>query len=382
MLKNKIYKYFTIEIFKSFLTILFAFTAIAWTVRAVSFLDLVVDNGHSIKTYFLFSVLNVTNIITKFIPLSFLLALMLSIIKFERQNELIILWTSGVNKIKVVNLFFLISLLILSVQIIFSAFITPNSLNKSRSLIRLSNFDSMSSIIKINDFSDSFKNLTFYVEEKDATNNMKNIFIKDESNTFRNLTSDQKNTSNTTIIAKNGYIDKKKLILFNGTFQTQNKKGELNNINFTKTELVLSTLTTRSIVAPKLQETKTTDLIKCINQKNLVRISKIINCPEQGYKKNVVETLSRRLGMPIYVPLISLICCLLLTSNRNQKFNNSKKYLFFLIGFVILILAEIMVRYSGFSKIYTILYFTTPFILIPFVYLILLRYFIYEKVRK
>ena len=106
MLKNKIYKYFSIEIIKSFLTILFAFTAIAWTVRAVNFLDLVVENGHSVKTYFLFSLLNMTNILTKFIPLSFLLAIMMSILKFQRQNELIILWSAGLNKIKLVNLFF------------------------------------------------------------------------------------------------------------------------------------------------------------------------------------------------------------------------------------------------------------------------------------
>ena len=35
----------------------------------------------------------------------FLLALNLSILKFEKQNELIILWTSGVKKIYLVNLF-------------------------------------------------------------------------------------------------------------------------------------------------------------------------------------------------------------------------------------------------------------------------------------
>ena len=382
MLKNRIYKYFTIEIFKSFLTILFAFTVIAWTVRAVNFLDLVVDNGHSVKIYFLFSFLNVTNILTKFIPLSFLLALMLSIIKLERQNEFIILWTSGVNKIKIVNLFFLISLIIFSIQIVFSAFITPTALNKSRSLIRLSNFDSLSSVIKINDFSDSFKNLTFYVEEKDSNNNMKNIFIRDESNTFNNLISGEKNSNNTTIIAKSGFISKKKLILFNGVIQTQNDKGELNNINFTKTDLSLNAVTTRSITAPKLQETKTTDLINCIKLKNLEERKKIINCPDQGMNKNIVETLSRRFGMPIYVPFISLICCFLLTSSGGQKSNSSKKYLIFFMGFIILILAEIMVRYSGFSKIHTALYFIIPLIFIPFIYIILLRNFIYEKVKK
>ena len=118
MLKNKIYKYFTLEILKSFLTILFALSAIAWTVRAVNFLDLIVDRGYSTSTYFIYSLLNLTNIMTKFIPLSFLLALLLTIIRLERQNELLVLWTSGVAKFKIANLFFLISIFILLIYII------------------------------------------------------------------------------------------------------------------------------------------------------------------------------------------------------------------------------------------------------------------------
>ena len=79
---------------------------IAWTVRAVNFLDLIVDSGYSTSTYFIYSILNLTNIMTKFIPLSFLLALLLTIIKLERQNEFLVLWTSGVAKSKITNLFF------------------------------------------------------------------------------------------------------------------------------------------------------------------------------------------------------------------------------------------------------------------------------------
>ena len=202
MLKNKIYKYFTLEIAKSFFTILFAFTAIAWTVRAVNFLDLIVENGHSIKTYISFSLLQVTNILSKFIPLSFLLALMLSIIKFRRQNELVILWSVGLSKIKVINLFFIISLCVLILQFCFAVIITPTALNKSRTLIKTSDFNSMNSIIKINDFSDSFDNVTFYVEKKNALNEMENIFIRDEANTFKNLISNNEESENTTIIAK------------------------------------------------------------------------------------------------------------------------------------------------------------------------------------
>ena len=74
MLKNKIYNYITAELIKSFILILFSLSLIAWTVRAVNFLDLIVDSGYSTSTYFIYSILNLTNIMTKFIPLSFFIS--------------------------------------------------------------------------------------------------------------------------------------------------------------------------------------------------------------------------------------------------------------------------------------------------------------------
>ena len=120
MFKNKIYNYITLELIKSFILILFSLSLIAWTVRAVNFLDLIVDSGYSTSTYFTYSILNLTNIMTKFIPLSFLLALLLTLIKLERQNELLILWTSGIGKFKITNLFFYINYYIVCLHIIFN----------------------------------------------------------------------------------------------------------------------------------------------------------------------------------------------------------------------------------------------------------------------
>ena len=73
MLQNKIYQNYSLEILKLFITILLSLTVIAWTVRAVNFLDLIVENGYSILIYFEYSLLNLFGIIPKFIPLSFLL---------------------------------------------------------------------------------------------------------------------------------------------------------------------------------------------------------------------------------------------------------------------------------------------------------------------
>ena len=378
MLKNKIYRYFTAEILKSFLTILFAFTTIAWTVRAVNFLDLIVEDGHSVITYLSFSLFNITNIITKFIPLAFLLSLILSLIKFERQNELIILWTTGLNKIKLVNLLLYVSIIVLVIQLLFATFITPSALNKSRTIIKASGLESISSVVKTNDFSDSLKGVTFYVD-KIEDNMMKNIFIRDENQVFKSIISEQKNSNNTTIIAQRGFFKDSKLIMFNGLIQTQKLDGEINNINFEKTTLLLDQLSSRSIILPKLQETSTLILINCVFRKDNFEV--LLNCPK-NVKKDVVETISRRLGMPFYIPLITLISSFLLVTNRKNKKKSSKPYLYFLISFLILIWAEIFVRYSGFSFFSFITYFITPIVLLPITYFILLKSMRSEKIKK
>ena len=62
MLQNKIYHNYLIEIFRTFLIILFGLSLIALTVRAVNFLDLIVDSGYDVATYFKYSVLNLFGI--------------------------------------------------------------------------------------------------------------------------------------------------------------------------------------------------------------------------------------------------------------------------------------------------------------------------------
>ena len=143
MLHNKIYQNYFSEIFKIFITILLSLSLIAWTVRAVNFLDLIVENGYAVSTYFKFSLLNLFGIIPKFIPLAFLSALTIFIIKQIQENELVILWTSGVKKIQIINLFFFFSIFIALFHLVFSAIISPYALNKSRMLLSNKNLTSI-----------------------------------------------------------------------------------------------------------------------------------------------------------------------------------------------------------------------------------------------
>ena len=380
MLKNKIYKYLSIEIFKNFTIILLTFTAITWTVKAVNFLELMINDGFSGEIYFKYTLLNIFTIITRFVPLAFLLSLIISITKFERQQELLILWTVGLNKIKIANIFFLISCALVLLQIILGLFVNPYTLNKSRTLLRESQDKQINSILRASDFSDTFKSVTFYIDKKNDNNELINIFIKDNNGSLNTMLNEINNTNDTTIFAEKGFIENNSLILFNGTIQTLNTKYEIKNIDFKRTVLSLDKFATRTITEPKIQETSSILLLQCLTNNNSNKILK--NCSNDNSKKNVTEALSRRVGMPLYIPLISTIASFLLIYKKERKNNFIKKYLIFGIGFAVLILAEILLRYTGFSFLTFAFYFLLPIFLFISLYLLLIKNMISEKIIR
>ncbi len=381
MLSNKIYKHFFFEFSKYFLITLLTFTAIVWTVQAVNFLDLVVEDGHALSVYLGYSLLNVPKILTKFIPLSFLISLVLTILKFENENELIILWTAGVNKIKVVNFFVKISLIVTVLQLFLASIVNPYVLNYSRSIIKSSNLDFISSMVKTNQFNDTVAGLTIFVEAKNNNGDMKNIFIRDESKILKSIDNVDK-TENISIFAKNGRIvdpSSPALILSDGIIQSQKADKNIQTIKFKKTVLKLDNIKTRSIVQTKIQETPSNLLIKCYFNKGQ---QKIINCPSDHKMNDILSEINRRFGMPLYIPVITLIVCFLLNQRNENKFKNYFKYIFTLIAFLILVVAEILVKYSGKSFNNSLIYYFTPVILMPLIYLEVIRNFLYENLRK
>tara|TARA_Y100000590_G_scaffold453911_1_gene599777 strand:+ start:100 stop:1185 length:1086 start_codon:yes stop_codon:yes gene_type:complete len=356
-----------------FLVVLFAFVAIIWTIQSVNFLDLVTEDGHAFKIYFYYSLLTVPKVLTKLIPFSFLIASILTILKLEKDNELIILWTSGLNKINVVNLLLRISLLIMMIQLLLAVLVNPETLNYSRSVLKNSQLQFVPSLLKEKQFNDTVENLTIFVDEKKEDGTYKNIFIRDEGKILTQISS-----GSSTIFAKYGYImkDEKNFILLDGNIQKLENDGSISIIKFEKTELNLSGLSTKTISEPKIQETSTLQIMNCITG----RTSAMHNCNDtKKFKKDVKIEINKRFGMPLFIPLIALISCFLLSSRRDKITFGLNRYIYFSIGFLILILSEITVRYSGNSLNYTAIYYFVPLIFLPIVYLLLINKFKYEN---
>ena len=338
------------------------------------------EDGHAFQIYFTYSFLTLSKVFTKLIPFCFLVATVLTIIKLEKDNELIVIWTSGLNKIYIVNLILRISLIFMFLQLFLTTIVNPKLLNYSRFLLKNSEFQFIPSLLKEKQFNDAIKGLTVFVEEKDEGNKFKNIFIRDDGNNLSTIGSSSSNFA-FTVLAKSGNVseDKKSLVLYDGNIQKLTKNQDtVSIIKFEKTVLNFTGLTTKSISEPKMQETSTLKIFNCI--KNNYTSIDMHNCTNSKQSKMDTKIeINKRFGMPVFIPLISLICCFLLSSRKDKKLFDYYKYIYFLVGVIILIFAETTVRYSGLSWNHTLAYYLSPILMIPIIYFILIKRFKYEN---
>ena len=362
MFQNKIYQNYFVEIIKTFFVIVFGLTIIALTVRAVNFLDLIVDNGYPVVTYFQYSFLNIFGIAPKFIPLAFFVSLTIFLIKHKSDSEFIILWTAGVKKIEIVNLLLFTSFIVFLVYLLLSAFLTPTALKKSRDLLSQDQLNSFLPTVRSQQFSDAFKGFTFIVNKK-KNNEVKNIFLHDTGKNLKNFSSDISDVTSTSIIAESGIINERNLFLINGQIISSKKNDKVEVINFEQLNINLSDLATATIKKPKLQETSTLLLLSCFF--NSYEKKEICN---KEAKKEILPILLRRLILPFYIPVISLICSFLLIKNNIDFFKRLKIYLF---NFFLILFTELFIRYTGINETLKISYICLPFILIISTYFIL-----------
>ncbi len=180
-------------------------------------------------------------------------------------------------------------------------------------------------------------------------------------------------------LQKNGIVEEKKMILFNGQIITSKKDNNKNEmIKFEQLNINLENLQTGTITQPKLQETSTFKLIQCMNNSLEENIG---NCGEKA-KKEIITVLNRRILLPLYIPIIALLCSFLLIKTKKRKNFFLNKYSIFALSFSILLYAELIVRYTGISKIISILFTFSPIVLIPVFYISLIYKLSKESVYK
>ena len=379
-MKKLIFKKFLKDISLFFLILIICVATIVWIIQAVNFLDLVSEDGHSLRVYFSYTLFSLPKIISKILPFMFMISVFYIIISYEIKNELIIFWVNGITKINFINILIKISLIFFILQLTLTTLLVPYTLDKGRSFFRTSNIDLFTSIIKEKKFIDTVEDLTIFVEGKNK-NFLKNIIIKEKIS----------NNSSQIIVAQNGEIintinDKKKIMLNNGKIiNTENNNQSI--IDFTKFNLDLSKFNTNTITHPKTQEMNTLNLVKCLKRiydikkidKNINQQFFFIGC-DVKISSAIFEEFLKRFFAPTFIILIALSSSLIITSSKDQRSYKFFNLIKFIIGIFLIIISEITLTYSGIKIDNLAYYFLIPILIFIIMYSYLI--FNFRSIRR
>ena len=165
-----------------FLIALFSSAVIVWVFQAVNFLDILIDDGRDYIVYFSYSILNFPKILSRLIPFILFFSLFYITLKLETNNELMIFWNFGVNKIKVIRFILSLSIFVTLAQLLMTSLIVPKSQDLARSFLKNSTINFFENFIKPQRFNDTIKGTTIFSERKDKDGNLYNLYLKKKIN--------------------------------------------------------------------------------------------------------------------------------------------------------------------------------------------------------
>jgi len=348
-----------------FLITLFSLSIIVWVFQAVNFLDIIVEGGRDYLVYLNFSLLNFPKIISKLIPFVLFFSFLYVIAKYELNNELIIFWSFGINKIDLINFFIKFSFFIMLLQIFLTVLVVPKSQDTARSFLKTSNINYLEGFVKPRIFNDAVKNLTIYVNNKDKNGNLEQIYLKKGTQNNFQITFATK--------GKFKQIGQNQFLELNTGETISVVEDKITSFKFSKTDFNLSNFEDNTTTYKKTQEVATLDLAKCYHNLldlkffNIDKNFQVENCKLENVD-NILKELYKRIIIPLYIPVLILISLLLIFKSKENTNYSRYRILIFLIGLSTIIISEMTIRLISENIYANIKFFLIPIILTSALY--------------
>ncbi len=354
-----------------FLIALVSSSVIIWVFQAVNYFDIMIEDGRDYMVYVNYSLLNFPKIISRLFPFVLFFSLFYVTLKYENNNELIIFWNFGVHKIDLTNFVIKISIFLMIIQILLASIIVPKAQDAARDFLRTSSINFFENFIKPQKFNDTIKGVTIYSERKDVDGKMYNLYLKTQNQDGFQIT-----------YAKEGIFKEFNkipvLILFDGETITGGSSG-ITNFSFSKSDFPLNNFKTNSTTYIKTQEVSSLHLYRCLssiylsNKKN--PDSSIENCTFKNIK-NIFKEVYKRLIIPFYIPLLSLIVLILILSSKENPDYYKYKIFTFMFGLFFIIFSETTIRLISEDLSKNIL-----IVILPYISFLILYLFIFKNLK-
>ena len=362
-----IFRKLSYDIFAFFLLSSLAITSIVWVIQGVNLLDIISEQGHGVKVYFLYTALNLPKIFSKLLIFTYFITLFVILGRYIENNEILVFWTNGINKIAFINFIGKISIIFVIIQLILNLYIVPYTQNLKQNYLKNSSLNLFPKLIQEKRFINITKKMTIFVEENQKDGNLKGIYIKEKLD----------DEESKIITARYGKLIKNEkgfnFKLLDGKITNIDNKGSI-NLNFKETIYELSKLESNIRQENKLNETKSSLLIECLDKFVEDRKNNKIRCSKENsfLIKEIYEEMFQRAIIPLYIIILSLISSLVIIKPKVDFVENYLKIILFISGFCIILFSQLTYKFINYSLNFEILFILLPIIFIFIFYIILL----------
>ena len=314
MFNNKLifYRYIFINFLKPFFLISFVLTGLVWLSRSLQYIDLIINKGLSVLSYFWFVSLIAPKILAFLLPLISFAAISYSYHKLKIDSELIIMESAGLSKLKLMFPALLFGFLIALSVLLIETKISPENYKKFKSFQSNLRNNFVISALQEGEFHSPFSNITVYIDELSNDGTVKNILIHDTRN---------KNIENT-ILAKKGIVsnmnDTPNIKVFNGSryiFYLDTNQTSI--LNFDKYEF--------QIDFPNANQSKR---FRQVEERSLEELFYPDHKLNNNIKKEFLSEGHRRLSSPLLVIFMCSLAAFSVLFGKTKKKMLAKRIIF------------------------------------------------------
>ncbi len=340
-------KYIFLNILKPFLVISLVLTGIVWLSRSLKYIDLIINKGLSLSSYFWFVSLIAPKILALLLPLISFVAVIYTYQKLKGESELLVIETFGLSKLFLMVPAIIFGGIVAIFLLLIELYLSPNNYKTFKSFQSDLRNNFVMSTLEAGSFHNPIKGLTVYIDKANKNGVVKNILIHDTRN----------KEVESTILAKQGILtnleNKTKIIVFDGTryvYNYENKKTSI--LNFSKYEFQIIT------------EKKETVRFKQVEERSIKELFYPDTTINSKIKNEFLAEAHKRLSSPFLVLFMCALAALsILFGEFKRKILASKVILF---SFIAVLVQAIYI--STMNK----LIFSIYTFLLPYISLILL----------
>ncbi|MDX6805262.1 LPS export ABC transporter permease LptF [Terrihabitans rhizophilus] len=289
----------------SFLTSLFATTAVVWVTQSLRQIDLLTSKGQSLWTFLLVTTLGLPSLALVVAPVALFGAVMWVLNRLNSDSELAAMSAAGATPLQLMRPFIVVTVVVAIATGVLSTSAIPASLRAVREIVTAIRADVIVNVLRPGAFSTFSQGITVHVRASGAGNSLVGMLIEDDSEPGQNLV----------YTAERGRVvqagDTSYIVLENGALQRKaSGSDDVSIVVFESYAFDLSPLASQSATASFRPREQT--------------VQNLLNPPAEavdtsGKRGRIRAELHDRLTNPIYPVVFMLIAFAALGRTRSNR---------------------------------------------------------------